>query len=307
MVKRKGVRVILALLASQILEHYAPPPPSANLAPFPNFTQTCLDAGIQSKACLVTTLDAIDYAHKQEGLGIIYLPRNWQSLTPAEQLFVITNLERTARGERPIPGLTASLDQIAETGAAQHTDPVLSPFAIAPVASIWAESEGPLASDYEWMYNDGFNGVSDTPNLACQSPTAPGCWGHRNNILAEWSRRLLANMPGAWYLAAGAAQTPANTVATLFPTTESQASDAMIVTAENQPPQYIYTWTQAVAEGAGNPKTGWNPSENWIETLLLEVGAWIRIHALDLFALFTALYFLLFRQRKRRKNTRRNT
>ncbi len=249
----------------------------------------------------MATMDAIDYAHKQEGLGIIYLPRNWRSLTPAEQLFVITNLERTARGERPIPGLTPSLDQVAQTGAAQRTDPVLPPFAMAPMASIWAESEGPLASDYEWMYNDGFNGVLDTPNLACPSPTAPGCWGHRNNILAEWSRRLLANVPGTWYLVAGAAQISTDTVASLFPATESQTSDAMIVTAENRPPQYIYTWAQAVAEGAGNPTTGWNPSGNWIETLPLEVGAWIRIHVLVLFALVIALYLLLFRRRTRRK------
>ncbi len=110
-----------------LLQHYAPPPPSANLAPVPNFTQICADAGIQSAACLVTTLDPIDYAHKQEGLGIIYLPKNWRTLTPAEQLFVITNLERTARGERPIPGLTASLGRVAQAGAIHHTGSCLDP------------------------------------------------------------------------------------------------------------------------------------------------------------------------------------
>ncbi len=49
--------------------------------------------------------------------------------------------------------------------------------------------------------------------------------------------------------------------------------DRMIVTAENQPPTYIYTWTLAVAEGAGNPVTGWNPAGNWIQTIPLETWA----------------------------------
>ena len=64
--------MILAFLASVLLQPYALPPPSANLAPVPNFTQTCADAGIQSAPCLVTTLDTIDYAHKKEGLGNLF-------------------------------------------------------------------------------------------------------------------------------------------------------------------------------------------------------------------------------------------
>ena len=34
---------------------------------------------------------------------------------------------------------------------------------------------------YGWMYDDGSAGE----NKDCTSPTAPGCWGHRDNILAD--------------------------------------------------------------------------------------------------------------------------
>jgi len=102
------------------------------------------------------------------------------------------------------------------------------------------------------MYDDGWNGpFRRKPNLACTSAAAAGCWGHRNNILAEWSRVLLAHSPGMWYLEAGAAQVP-TTVAQLFPVSgaATEASDAMIVTATETPPHYVYTWAQAVAAGA---------------------------------------------------------
>jgi hypothetical protein len=32
------------------------------------------------------------------------------------------------------------------------------------------------------MYDDG----PDSPNIDCTSAGAPGCWGHRDNILASW-------------------------------------------------------------------------------------------------------------------------
>ncbi|NMP24897.1 hypothetical protein [Sulfobacillus harzensis] len=269
-----------AFLASLLLTQYAPPPPTSNLSPRPNFNRTCAEWGLQSHACLVDTVRALDNARRKEGIGPIYLPRNWTNLTPADQIFVITNLERIARSEHPLPGLTASLNRVAKRGAARGTDPILRSPA-GPALSIWAEGVGPLASDYGWMYDDGWNGpLRRTPNLACTSATATGCWGHRDNILAEWSRRLLAGRPGTWYLIAGAAQVPTIT-RTVLPIDRSitEDSDAMIVTAVEQPPHYVYTWAQAVAEGAGSAAKGWNPAA--VPRPLEEAGTWIRTHARD--------------------------
>jgi hypothetical protein len=295
--------VIFALLATSIFSHYAPPPPAANLDPVPDFNQICAEAGTRSNACFVSTLDALDYARRAEGLGPLYLPRNWRSLTGAEQVFVITNLERIARSEQPIPGLTRSLNQVAYEAAVHHTDPVLmGSFPHGPAVSIWAESPGPLASDYDWMYFDGFNGPLRTPNLACQTPKASGCWGHRNNILAEWSTHLMADLPEPWYLVAGAAEVPVPATPHLSPISETMESDAMIVTAVWQPPHYVYTWRQAVKEGAGSRTRGWNPAAtDRMAIVPLEALARIRTHAVIGLSAAVAGLMVWFGRRPRRR------
>ncbi len=49
--------------------------------------------------------------------------------------------------------------------------------------SIFALDYTPLGADFAWMYNDGWGGT----NLDCSTPSAPGCWGHRDNILGNWT------------------------------------------------------------------------------------------------------------------------
>ena len=49
--------------------------------------------------------------------------------------------------------------------------------------SIFAQDYTPLGADYAWMYNDGYGGT----NLDCTTPSDPGCWGHRDNILGPWA------------------------------------------------------------------------------------------------------------------------
>ena len=41
----------------------------------------------------------------------------------------------------------------------------------------------PLGADFAWMYNDGYGGT----NATCTSPTDMNCWGHRDNILGDWT------------------------------------------------------------------------------------------------------------------------
>ena len=226
---------------------YAPPPPPANIAPDPNFYSACYFHGASSLACTEATVAALDHARAAEGLGPLMLPTDWNTLAPADQIFVLTNLERVARGEQPVPGMTVALNALALVGAQKRVDPV---GAAGAWGSNWAGDASPLASDYLWMYDDGWGGSrAHTENLDCTSATAPGCWGHRDNILAEWHRTFMAPNPYLNQLAMGAAQIPE----------PGGVSDATIVNAFHATSvRYTYTWAQAQQAGAGTAG-GWNP------------------------------------------------
>ncbi|MGH9089683.1 MAG: hypothetical protein ACRDYZ_16500 [Acidimicrobiales bacterium] len=153
-------------------------------------TNPCLSSPsvslVESQACTQDALRAIDAARAAEGVGPMELPSNWSALTPAEQLFVVTDLERADRGLPPYAGLVATLQGSALQGAQAGADPAPSaPFRYVSVSSIWAaNSVNPLTADYEWMYADGWGGADgETSNIDCTSPSTAGCWGHRDAIL----------------------------------------------------------------------------------------------------------------------------
>lgn len=113
------------------------------------------------------------------------LPSDWSALSPAEQLFVATNFERTACGLPPFEGIATALEPAAQAGANSGSDPV-------PPGSFpsehWTSNVGggfasPLEALYVWMYDDG----TDSPNVDCSTSDTALCWGHRDNILAAFS------------------------------------------------------------------------------------------------------------------------
>ncbi len=146
-------------------------------------------------------LEAIDSARRAEGLGPLALPVDFRRMTPYQQLFVLTDLERTSRGLPQIAGTTHALYVAAKEGALRNADPVLAggdPFPggpYGPWGSIWASSGLSnglvLGAWFGWMYADGWNG-NQTSNLTCTSPTASACWGHRDTILGHWGREPAA-------------------------------------------------------------------------------------------------------------------
>jgi hypothetical protein len=112
------------------------------------------------------------------------LPPDWSALSPAEELFVATNLERTARGLTPFEGIATALEPPAQAGANSGSDPV--PPDDFP-SDRWTSNAGngfasPLEALYVWMYDDG----AGSPNADCNSGDTEGCWGHRENILAPF-------------------------------------------------------------------------------------------------------------------------
>jgi hypothetical protein len=195
------------LSASPARAAFVPPAnPPANISPNPPIegpwtcsqsqdgTMTCTNPCIQhypqlsvdsSPTCVNAALEAINAARASEGVRPMRLPGNWYSLTIPQQLFVLTDLERTDRGLPPYVAMVNALNQDAQQGAQDGIDPGFSQqFPAFNSASIVAQGPfSPLAADYGWMYDDGWGGAPQ--NRDCTSPSAPGCWIHRDVILGD--------------------------------------------------------------------------------------------------------------------------
>ena len=129
---------------------------------------------------------------ERRGIGSGQVAPNFARLNAAEQLLVLVDIERVSRGEAPVVGVSARLDRFAQEGAAARTDPALPsasdyPGATGGFVANWAGALSALDANYVWMYTDGWAGRL-TDNYDCTGPSASGCWGHRDNILANGSR-----------------------------------------------------------------------------------------------------------------------
>ena len=85
-----------------------------------NCSQSALD---DTAECIYSALLNINYARSLEGVGPMILPSDYAGLAPAQQLFVVFNLERTGRGLPALTELDASADNDALSGALGSTDP----------------------------------------------------------------------------------------------------------------------------------------------------------------------------------------
>ncbi len=214
--------------------------PQTNVPPSPNFLNACYPH-TTSSSCLSKVIQATTNARAGEGLGAMALPQNFNALTPAQQLFVITDIERVDRGLPPFVGLVDTFSSDALGGAQANTDPdptqVPAGLHLVAWASNWAENGNPLGSNYFWMYDDGVG----SGNIDCTAAGQPGCWGHRENILslADYQKEF----GGTLLMGAGEA----------YGTTQTGwESDAeLLVLATGPLPTLSYTWAQAVAAGAG--------------------------------------------------------
>jgi hypothetical protein len=163
-----------------------PANPPVSIPPQPNFLSACsATAYDDSSGCVSTTLAAIAHGRSAEGLPPLSLPGNWNALSPDEQLYVATNLERTVRGLPPLSAMATVLDAAASAGAASGIDP--SPpggFPALQWGANWAGGMGnPLEAVYYWMYDDG----PGSSNADCSAGNPGGCWGHRDKILMSLS------------------------------------------------------------------------------------------------------------------------
>ena len=217
-----------------------PANPAANLPPNPNFLDACYQNGT-STSCLDEEVQATDAARAAEGLGPLQLPLDFSTLTPAEQLFVVTDAERVDRGLPPFVGLDGTLDSEAAAAAAVNADP--SPtqppagMTVTAWGGNWAENANALGASYYWLYDDGLG----SSNLECTVANLSGCWGHRDNELGLSGYQ--ASYGGT--LVMGAAEDTGPNHGGWASLTE------LTVLASGPLPPLVYTWAQAVADGAG--------------------------------------------------------
>lgn len=191
---------------------------------------TCVNAGVYY----------LDKARAKLHQGPYKLPANFTQLTPEQQVFILANLDRTLYKLPPMTGLTQALDNDASgrlpndpygargDGDPRSTDPSFQQF-----TADWAGGFANIVLAYEgWLYNDGYG----SPNLDCSKPSSPGCWGHRHGVLWKFAN----TGPAAMGAAAGKDKHGTTGYAILLGRGTSSYH-----------PKYIYTWTQAVADGAG--------------------------------------------------------
>jgi hypothetical protein len=210
--------------------------PRANRVASPDFHTLCASDGPQNDTCIQVALAAINKAHAAEGIRKMILPADYKDLTIPVQTFVVTNLERVDRGMRPFLGLTSALNASARQAAIAHDDPtligaILNLLGIREYASIWAGDFGPLASDYDWMYDDGYS-ADGSINIDCRHPDASGCWGHRHAILGLFTglRTLVAG---------GGSSGPAG----------GSIAEVLVGSLLNAP-ALTYSWAEALTHGA---------------------------------------------------------
>ena len=191
-----------------------------------------------SRTCKEALIYYLDRARRQTGLSPYRLPADFLRLPASEEVLILSNLDRIAYSLDPIAGLSQSLDQLALQGARDSGDPEFQPSQEFPQSTVyewgsnWAGGREPLLlAYYFWMYDDGYG----SNNLACQAPSDPGCWGHRQNVLLQPED---PRIPLSLSLGVGAL-----------------GSDyTMLVVAADRTasPVYYYSWEDALADGAGS-------------------------------------------------------
>ncbi len=176
-----AVPVMLALAFGALQFAVPPTAGAANLSTVANPTS---DLTPPSFDWMVATNDA----RAQEGLGA--MPVSEAALATVavpEQVFILENLERIGRGLPPIDGMNTELEADAQIGANEHADPpVTNANGWTESSEIWSAAPSPLSANYDWMYDDGWDG-SLTSNDTCTSPSSTGCWDHRQIILEDWT------------------------------------------------------------------------------------------------------------------------
>jgi hypothetical protein len=196
-----------------------------------------------SRSCTALLLAAVNQAQAAEHLAAFALPSDYFRLSATRQLFELVNLARISLGVPPLVGLSPYLSAAATQAADQAEDPSFRT-SYGPVevwlppgggmyafGGAWAgDSVNPVAALFGWLYDDGWGGSKATWNFDCTSPTASGCWGHRDELLGEWAgTRCTDCIAGAGYASPAARNW-------------KESYDFLLVRPAQFPTPLVFTW-----------------------------------------------------------------
>jgi len=217
----------------------APSAPSApnKVIAIPNLQSKACRSDGTGTICENEVISALDHARAVLGFGPYRLPQDFLQLPVASQFLVLANLDRLAYRELPIVGVNRTLNEKATEAAVSGTAPK-SPGVVHGVIvdgfgsiNLSGQIPNPLVAYYVWMYDDGYGG----PNAGCKRPAAPGCWSHRNLLLAL-VKNLQISMGGFGGLVPSGAIGAGIAIATTQPQTRIP---------------YLATWAALRHQGAG--------------------------------------------------------
>ena len=154
------------------------------------FLNACMftsDSVVVERRCEAAALPRFDVARRSEGLPPLTLPSQFPTLPYPQQLLVLINIERAARGLPPAYGISPTMSRLAVAGALVPEDPSGG---ISSVLSLGTRST--LIAVFGWLYDDGWGGSTrDTWNGDCKLASDIGCWGHRRALLVDVGQFLL--------------------------------------------------------------------------------------------------------------------
>jgi hypothetical protein len=180
-------------------------PPTA-LAVLEYLWPQCTSTEDYSQSCLQGSLAMLNAGRLSEQLGPVMLPANWSQLTVPQQLFTLTQLERTARGLPADTGLAADWNAAAQAGADAGQDPTRGGSGANGFRAVWAGGQpNPIVVMADWVYADGVFPNGDTQNLGCTSSDHSRCWSHRDAVLHDTASAACASRcaMGAGFSAGG--------------------------------------------------------------------------------------------------------
>ncbi len=212
-----------------------------NIVPNPNFLGSCRTAVITT-AHVNEEVAAINHARRIEGVAPMRInAARFARLTGGEQILVVVDLERVARGLAPVAALTSQLDVMVAHDTFSSKDPVFVGWhlaggnAVTAWASNWAGGLDVLGSDYIFMYDDGVG-----YNLECPTTGSVGCWAHRDNVLLATPVASSCNdIGGRAVLVMGAAVVP--------DTNEGRVGvgELFVTSCRGLPADTTFTWASA--------------------------------------------------------------
>lgn len=232
---------------------------TTNIPPNPDFFNDCNgNVDDNSPKCDTAAMAAINNARKLQGIAPLPISlAYWLTLNNEEQTFVISNLERIARGVPAVVAETNQLNVLAQIFADDNADPevpncgynsagvyISSGCNLADGIHTYGQAgnkaEGdpnPLAADYQYMYDDGPGGAytgcaTDGPN------NTSTCWEHRSNILYY--------QPGCPTTYSGAAFEPAGPG-------KGEVFNQIFVPSCTIPSDETFSWPEALRKINGQP------------------------------------------------------